>query len=358
MSADELVSVVIPTYDRAASVAGAIDSALGQTHRRLEVVVVDDGSSDDTADVLARRYGSEPRVVYRRQENRGVAAARNAGLRLTRGSYVALLDSDDEWKPWKLALQLRCLERYPEAGMIWTDMEAIGPDGRVVSPRFLRTMYRASYRWFPTPESLFTESAALEELGWELPAAEAGRRVYLGDLSSSIVMGNLVHTSTVLLKRSRLEQVGAFDEGLRVGEDFGFHLRTCRAGPVAFADVASIRYRVGAEDQLTRPELQVEMARAFLDTIGPLLGDGQREVALPPRMVEAVLAEAHAWVGRESLAHGDRREARSQLARSLRHRALVPSTLLLLALACGPESAFPAARSVVRTAKRAMRRCR
>jgi len=355
MTTSDLVSVVIPTYNRAHSLGSAIDSALAQTHANLDIVVVDDGSSDDTGELVARRYGAEPRVTYLRQENAGVSAARNAGLRLARGSYVALLDSDDAWETWKIELQLRCLDRFPQAGMIWTDMKAVGPDGRMISPRFLRTMYGAAYRWFPTSDSLFKSSAPLDSLGCRALPADAQGRVYCGDISSPMVMGNLVHTPTVLLRRSRLEQVGFFDETLRLaGEDFDFHLRTCRAGPVAFADVASITYQVGQDDQITRPELGIHMARAFLKTIDPLVKDGARGVDLPRAMIESVQAEAHAWIGRESLASGDRRGARKHLTESLRHRALAPSTLLLFALSCGPDATFPLARRIVRVAKRAL----
>ena len=355
MTAGDLVSVVIPTYNRADLVGTAIDSALAQTHANVEVIVVDDGSTDDTGGVIARRYGGDPRVIYLHQENRGVSAARNAGFRRVRGSFVGLLDSDDVWKPWKVELQLRGLDRFPEAGMIWTDMEAVGPDDRVIDPHFLRTMYRAAYRWFPTAESLFASSAPLDSLSCPgLPPGTSGR-VYCGDISSQMVMGNLVHTSTVLLRRARLEQVGCFDEALRMGEDYGFHLRTCQAGPVAFADVPSIRYQLGRLDHLGRSEHGIHIARNFLNTIEPVIKQGRHRVNLPDSMLASVQAEAHAWIGRESLAQGDSREARKHLVESLRHR-MVPSTLLLLAVSCGPDRTFPTTRKVVQAAKRALRR--
>jgi hypothetical protein len=274
-------------------------------------------------------------------------------LRAARGSYVALLDSDDTWKPWKIELQLRCLDCFPEAGMIWTDMEAVDPDGRLVSTRFLRTMYRNSYRWFPSNESLFSRSEPLEQVCPTVSSAEINGRAYCGDISSQMVMGNLVHTSTVLLRRARLEKIGGFDETLKPsGEDFDFHLRTCQAGSVAFADVASIQYRVGAADQLTRPEYAIHVARNFLRTIEPVLKDGGRGVNLPASMLAAVQAEAHAWIGRELLEHGDRRGARKHLAESLRHRPFTPYTLSLFTLSCGPSFSYPLARAVVRAAKR------
>ena len=155
MSGD-LVTVVIPTYNRAHCIARAIDSAATQTHTNLDIIIVDDGSSDDTGTLIQKRYGDDPRVTYLRQENQGVSAARNAGLRMARGSYIALLDSDDVWKPWKIELQLRCLDHFPEAGMVWTDMEAVGPDGCLISQRYLRSMYQNSYRWFPSNNALFS----------------------------------------------------------------------------------------------------------------------------------------------------------------------------------------------------------
>ena len=351
MSTD-LVTVVIPTYNRAHCIADAIESAANQTHSNLEIIVVDDGSSDGTGALIERRFAVDPRVVYLRQDNRGVSAARNTGLSAARGSYIALLDSDDTWKPWKIELQLCCLDRFPEAGMIWTDMEAVGPDGRLISSRFLRTMYRASYRWFPSSESLFSRSEPLELVCPTLWLAEKNRRAYCGDIFSQMVMGNLVHTSTVLLRRARLEKVGGFDEGLKPsGEDYDFHLRTCQAGPVAFADVASIRYCVGAADQLTQPKYNIHVARNFLRTIERVLKDRGRSVNLPASMLAAVQAEAHAWIGRELLANGDRLGARKHLAESLRHRAFAPYTLSLFTMSCGPSFTYPLARGAVRAAK-------
>ena len=122
-----LVSVVVPTFNRAHLIGRTIASVLGQTHRRVEVIVVDDGSTDATREAIARDHGGDERVRYFRKENGGPASARNFGFRYARGAYVALLDSDDTWLPWKLSLQIRCMERDPRVGMTWTDMEMIDP---------------------------------------------------------------------------------------------------------------------------------------------------------------------------------------------------------------------------------------
>src|SRR5262245_27222824 len=147
MSDKALVSVVIPSYNRAYCIAKTIDSVLAQTHRNVEVIVADDGSKDDTRSVIERTYGHDARVRYVQQTNQGVSAARNCGLREARGEYIALLDSDDVWLPWKLEAQLRCLDALPKAGMVWTDMSAVNPAGEVLYPRYLAKFYTA-YGWF------------------------------------------------------------------------------------------------------------------------------------------------------------------------------------------------------------------
>jgi glycosyltransferase involved in cell wall biosynthesis len=312
-----LVSVIVPTFNRAYCLNRAVDSVLAQTHANCEVIIVDDGSSDDTAERVQNWYGGRPNIHYLWQENRGVSAARNTGLRTASGDYIALLDSDDIWLRWKIELQLACLAALPQAGMIWTDMEAVDPAGMRLHERYLRIMYNA-YQHFGDGE-LFEEGRALTQLVPDLAMLAPGVNVYWGDIFSQMVMGNLVHTSTVLLRRERFEKVKGFDEALQVtGEDYDFHLRTCREGPVAFLDAPSILYQVGGADQLTHPKHMLKMAQNFVRTIEPVIERDRARINLPDRMLRKVIAGGHAWVGRESLKMGLKSEARHELAKSLK----------------------------------------
>lgn len=322
----KLVSVIIPTYNRGHCVTDAIDSALGQTHRAVEVVVLDDGSTDGTDGLIAERYRHEPRVRYVQQANAGVVAARNAALERCTGDYVAFLDSDDTWFPWKLELQLAALTAEPRAGMVWTDMEAVDPDGRVVHARYLRRMYGA-YRWQPGSDKLFSRAFRLDL------AAVGQVQAYAGDIYRRMIAGNLIHTSTVLLTRRRLEQVGGFDPALKVsGEDYDFHLRTCREGPVAFLDVASIRYRTGMDDQLSRKG--AVMAVNFLATISKAVDrDGP---VFPRRMLAAGFGDAHRWLAETLIAEGDFQAGRLHYLRSLRHQPWQPRAVAQIALCSLP----------------------
>ena len=112
-----LVSVIVPTFNRAHLIGRTLRSVLAQSYPALEVIVVDDGSTDDTRATIARDYADDARVRYVYKQNGGPASARNIGFAQSRGEYVALLDSDDTWFPWKLALQVGCMERDRSLGM-------------------------------------------------------------------------------------------------------------------------------------------------------------------------------------------------------------------------------------------------
>src|SRR5437867_1708261 len=112
------VSIVIPTYNYGRYVVEAVESVLNQSFQDREVIVVDDGSTDDTRERLERFRG---RIRYIYQRNKGLPAARNTGIRAARGAYVAFLDSDDLWLPEKLALQVPILDTRQQVGMVYTD---------------------------------------------------------------------------------------------------------------------------------------------------------------------------------------------------------------------------------------------
>ena len=353
-----LVSVVVPTYNRAALVVAAVRSALAQTWTRLEVVVVDDGSTDDTAAALAAL--ADDRVRYVRQDNAGVSAARNRALAEARGDLVAFLDSDDSWLPWKLEAEVAVLDRHPDAGLVWTDMCAVDDAGRVVSERYLRRMYTA-YRYFG-PER-FAQGGRLDELWPACPAELAATPCPVGDVYPWIVMGNLLHTSTVMLRRSWQERVGWFGEDLLpgAGEDYDFYVRVTRLGPVAFIDAASTRDRVGAADQMTEPGGLLVAARNNLITVEKALAaDGA--AGLPPALVRERLAFCHGWIGVEASAT-DRRAARVHLARAVR-TAPAPCSrewwryVAYDGLSYLPPEALAAARRAARAAKSGVARAR
>jgi glycosyltransferase involved in cell wall biosynthesis len=331
---DSLVSVVVPTYNRAYCVGASIASALAQTHRNLEVIVVDDGSSDNTEAVIAEIMRQDDRVRFVQQPNRGVATARNTGFSNCMGDFIALLDSDDLWLPWKLELQLACMDQYPDLGMIWTDMEAVDAQGRVASPAYLREMYSAWNHF--SVDTLFAKHVPLREIAPAF-ASEYGSKVFHhGEIFSEMLMGNLVHTPTVLIRRERFLDVNGFDESLcPAGEDYDFHLRICRAGAVGFIDLPTIKYRVGMADALSRHALS--LSTNFLKVVNRTLAEDRAQLRLPQEKIDWVCADANAWVAEVLLDHDDGPGARRHVMNALRFRPFHPKTAKLAALALMPR---------------------
>jgi glycosyltransferase involved in cell wall biosynthesis len=342
---NELVSVVIPAYNRAYCVASTIDSVLGQTHRAVEVIVIDDGSTDDIAEVMARRYGQDPRVRFFRQANAGVPSARNHGFRKAAGAVIAPMDSDDQWLPWKLEVQLACMRHFG-VQTICSDMSTVDSAGTVKNSRALHALYHAWHR-FPLTE-LFDRSATL---GAIIPGVgPADDRAYAGDVFTAAVVGNLVCTSTLLLTRGCLERIGPYDESLvPAGEDYEFHLRLCRDGPLCLLDATTTMYRYGESDQVTKRTLA--LALSYVRVLEPALARDRGRIRLSDDEVHRTLADACRWAASELLAAGRGPEAVAYYRRAIALGNRDPQTFLRLALAATPARVRAAALRLYRTVK-------
>jgi glycosyltransferase involved in cell wall biosynthesis len=347
------VSVVIPTFNRAAMLREAINSVLSQRDvglADLEIVVVDDGSTDSTRGMLQAAYAGDERIRYHYQRNAGASAARNAGLDLAGGDAIAFIDSDDTWQPWHLALQLAALERHPDVGFVWSNLDAVDGHGAIVASSAASTLLSA-YRSF-TLDELFTKSTPLPELGVELPSEYVDQRLYIGDIYSAMIMGNLVWPSSVVMRRTLLDRVGRFDEALVRGEDHEFFLRASREAIAGFADVPSIRYRVGMVDQRTSPEDGLAIARAYLNILDTALAGDAGRITLSPSQIREARAHAYEWLGEMEVHSGLVVDARKHLAAAIRIRRR-PRTLAALAASMVPPRVL---RLVVVAVRRATRR--
>jgi glycosyltransferase involved in cell wall biosynthesis len=197
-----LITVVIPCYNQARFLDEAIGSVLHQTHAQQELIVVDDGSTDDTAEVAAKY----PEVCLLRQENRGLAAARNRGWAAAQGRYLVFLDADDRLRPQALERGLRCLREHPEAAFAYGRYLNISANGAPLSP---------SMR----------------------PCVENEHYVHL--LKANYIG---MHAA-VIYRREVFDAVGGFDERLKACEDFDFYLRATRRFPIGCHPEVIAEYR-------------------------------------------------------------------------------------------------------------------
>lgn len=185
------VSVIMPTYNREYVLGRAIQSVLDQTYQDFELIIVDDGSTDNT-EKLVKSFNSEKISYIRQRENKGPAAARNTAIQQAKGDYIAFQDSDDEWVPEKLAKQMRAFETAPpEVGIVYTGW---------------CTVINNKKEYF-------------------LPAGVTPKD---GNLFSNLLRRSLVGTPEALVKRECFERAGMFDEALSSIEDWELFLRMSR----------------------------------------------------------------------------------------------------------------------------------
>jgi len=335
-----LVSVVIPTFNRAHLIAQTLDSLLAQTYANFEAIVVDDGSIDDTRAVVCAY--SDPRIQYFQKENGGLSSARNFGLERARGELIAFLDSDDLWLPWKLAAQLEIFRRLPEIGMICSDMSTFETLGTILDERHLRTYYAAHRRVDIT--KICECRGTLGDLTSDVPEALRSAAYYEGDIFRQMYIGNLVHPPTAIVRRSRLQRTGGFEPAVTGGgaEDYHFYFKITEQGPIAFIDAPTILYRVH-QAQMSATGRLVE-SRADLRVITHWLA--RNPAAMPRSDRRSRLAASHAWVGSQELYAGNHRAATPHLLRSLRYRPNQPFGAVLLAVSLLPRGAVPAIRRI------------
>ena len=237
-----LVSVVIPTYNRANLVTEAIESVFQQTYTNIEIIVVDDGSTDNTEQVLQPYL---PNVHYIKQPNGGLASARNAGMRMAAGDYIAWLDADDLFEPDKIRLQVSFMEAHPEVVAVSSDFSAFDKNG-VIEASHIRSYYGAVAR-------TQGEFAALygSEVAYPLVAATdlqekekwVSAKYYIGHIYEKLIWGNFVHPPTIMLRREVAAKARKLDTSLRDGTDYDYFIRLSRLGLMAYIHMPLLKYR-------------------------------------------------------------------------------------------------------------------
>ncbi len=277
-TAPHLVSVIVATYNMGGYLPQAVHSVLAQAYPSVEVCIVDDGSSDDTPAVV-KRWDSDPRVHVHRQPNAGQARAKNKGIELSSGSYVAFLDADDTWLPEKLAKQMPLFAGRPEVGVVYSDYERMDQDGQ--------------------------------------PLPKGPTRMYRGRISAPLLVDNFVSFPSAVVRRECLERFGVFDEALGMGIDYDLWLRLSAHYDFDFISEPTVRYRIWSgqmsKNYRGRYEAGIRIMQKFIDQN-------------PQLVPQAVLREAwaHTYTGRGNRIlwqEQDRRAAFRDYFRALSFRA-------------------------------------
>ena len=279
------VSVIIPTYNRAGLVTEAIDSVLAQTRSDFEIVVIDDGSTDDTPDVLAPYMD---RIRYIRQENRGLAGARNRGINEARGRHLAFLDSDDRFEPELLEAVFETFESYPEAGAVFSAEAEIDADGN----RLDRVFTKKSAGPYFTPVSMLDEDTRVG----------SGR--------------------PPVIKKEWVDRLGGFDETIRCAVDIAMWTRYAFHVTMVLQPRPLILRRIHPANISGN---QLQDAEDWLRILDDIRRDHPEFLREHARVYRRVLAKQRMRYGRELMvAHGDDpavlREARHVLWQAFKAR--------------------------------------
>ncbi len=263
MPSSQRVAVVIPTYNCAKYLVGAVESALQQTHVPAEVIIVDDGSRDDTQSMAAALAALSPTVQYLRQPNAGVSAARNLGMDHSQSEFIALLDADDRWHSRKLELQLRAFALNPQISWSLTGCEVIDGNDRVLAGDPFVGTFSVFRQTGQTPEQYFSSWLKAGET-WD--AGDRAIPTYTGDLFEALFLGNVCLPSSAVMRREILH-AGGFDARLRLAEETEFFHRLAAKHPLAYLAGPLVRYRQGGEGSLTAKSNTVALATNALESM-------------------------------------------------------------------------------------------
>ncbi len=270
---EQTVSVVIPAYNAAHTLPAAIDSALRQTHPAFEIIVVNDGSTDQTAKVLDG-FGSKITAIH--QSNGGLARARQAGVDAARGELIALLDADDICRPERLAVQATVMNALPGVTLCASDFTAFDERGEF-SPSYSARYFEAIARAPDGIASLLREKISFEISGCFEPQSPEpiAVDVHMGNGYLALAQGNFMQPPTLMFARALIERIGPFAAEVgHYASDWDFIVRAAQAGRVAFIDRPLIEYRVVPRKPPANP------ARPMLDNISVLDRTCRRDLDL------------------------------------------------------------------------------
>jgi glycosyltransferase involved in cell wall biosynthesis len=238
---------------------------LSQTYPNIEIIVIDDGSKDNTESVL-KPYTD--RIRYVRNRNSGLAATRNAGMKLAKGSFVAWIDSDDLWTPDKIANQVDYMLRNPDVIMTATDFSSFNGSG-ILERSHIRSYYSIINNTRDGLSGLFPQKET-----WTPPASRDGTprptaaiNIYSGNIYKSLVLGNCLHPPTVVIRKDATEKAGWLDVDIRNMADYDYFLRLSRFGRIAYIDYPFTLYRYSDDLAAEQMSSDARMGEIKLDVL-------------------------------------------------------------------------------------------
>ncbi len=300
------ITAVIPSYNNADFIADAINSILRQTQPVDEIIVIDDGSTDNTEQIVQALSAD---IIYFKQENRGPSAARNQGIKLAKGDWIAFLDADDQWVQNKIETQLGNLERYPELRLLTADMTEIDKHGQVLTKSAL------------AKHNLFDGFQRLN--GGPIPNA-----------LTALLEKNFIPPSTVLVFREILFETGLFNENIRFGEDLELWAKIAAKYPInCLPESLALRRLHG--NNATQNILR--MLEDLVKVLRSLKSNVRNELASQGCNIDMLIANSLTNLGYWYFSQARYKEARTAFLSSLNER-ITTRAILYLFSSCLPHT--------------------
>jgi glycosyltransferase involved in cell wall biosynthesis len=284
-----LVSVIIPTYNSAEYIEEALESVFEQTFQDFEIIVVDDGSTDGTGEIL-KKYGDRIRYIF--QGNSGPASARNQGIRTALGEFIAFLDADDLWVPTKLEKQLELFRQRKDLGMVTTG------------------------------------ACSFDEKGVFGYSTDKRETLMVGDIAINIFLRSNIGTPTVMVRKEIFDSVGFFEENIRQSEDDNMWIRIAAHYEVELIDEALIKVRNHPQRMTLNKSELLDSVQTSIQLLMTKYGDVVKKKI--EKAVPIKLSQVQFSIGYGYYESGNYREARKAFIRGARYRIRTWKNLLYL----------------------------
>ena len=294
------VSVIIPIYNSSKWIEKTIESVLCQTYGDLETVIVDDGSTDDTAEIVKKYKNRAVRYFY--QKNKGVSAARNKGIEVAGGKYIALLDHDDLWMPEKIEKQLHIFNNKPDTGLVYSDAFVIDENGRVL------------YRVFEKLEP------------------------HSGKIYRNLFLVNFIPCLTAVIPKRVFEDVGLFPEEYTMAEEYDLFLRIAEKYKIEYVKEPLAKYRVHGESISSRKFVlgyteRIDIIEKMIKNKSPMIP------VVGEKPVRETLAYCYYGISKTDFFEGKTAECRINLKKSFEYSRKNIKGYLLWVLSYGGKPA-------------------
>ena len=331
-----MVSVILPTYNRAHFIPYAIQSVLDQTYKDIELIVINDGSTDETEKVI-KPYLKD--IIYIYQQNNGSGKARNQGIKAAKGEYIAFIDDDDFWLPWKLELQMELFNKHKELGIICTNFSTFNE--KEECPSSIKEYFGLFKRTKLDFDTIFKQKK-------NITFKKNNLYFYWGNIFPTLIQGSLIHQVSILTKKSILEEIGLYNESLSDNEDYDVCLKIGEKFEIGFADIDTVKIRLSAKTRSNDESTRIRFWENNLQIISKAIKDSNKKELLDKKSIDNRFVQIYQKIAYYSLSDGDFKKSRYYLMKIIKNAPIQAKPYLLTILTFVPYSFILMALSIKR----------